>query len=396
MAVPFPPDNPKRPALRFRDEHGNAFPEWEEKRLGEVAKVTTGSSNREDSEDVGEYAFFDRSNDQRWSSKFLYDCEALIVAGEGKDFPPRYFHGKFDLHQRAYAITGFEKVYAKFLFHWVNWHRRHFLKFSVGSTMPSLRMAAFNKFPVSLPSPPEQRKIADFLSAVDRRVAHLTEKKRLLEAYKKGCMQKLFSQEIRFRDEQGNAFPEWEVKRLGEVGTFTKGKGISKADIAQEGGNLCIRYGELYTEYSEYIPRVVSRTKAQLKGAVLSRKNDILMPTSAETPSGLATASALDIEDVILGSDILIIRSKEILNRFFSYFVAANKSKIMRLVTGVTVYHMYGSDLASLHLNLPSPPEQRKIADLLSAVDRRIEVAGRQVEGWQAYKRGLMQGLFPR
>lgn len=178
--------------IRFKADDGSDFPDWEERRLGDLVKVTTGSSNREDSENAGEYAFFDRSNDQRWSSKFLYDCEALIVAGEGKEFPPRYFKGKFDLHQRAYAITGFEEVSAKYLFYWINWHRYYFLKFSVGSTMPSLRMAAFNRFPVSLPLPREQQRIADFLSAIDTKIDLISQEISHAKAFKKGLLQQMF------------------------------------------------------------------------------------------------------------------------------------------------------------------------------------------------------------
>jgi type I restriction enzyme S subunit len=177
---------------RFKDENGDDFPDWDEMQLGSLVRVTTGSSNREDSEDVGEYAFFDRSNDVRWSSKYLFDCEAIIVAGEGKDFPPRYFKGKFDLHQRAYAITNFESNSAKFLFYWINWHRAHFLKFSVGSTMPSLRMSAFEKFPVALPHPNEQRKIAEFLSALDHKIELVAQELTLARSFKAGLLQQMF------------------------------------------------------------------------------------------------------------------------------------------------------------------------------------------------------------
>ena len=248
--------------------------------------------------------------------------------------------------------------------------------------------------PVSSPSLSEQRKIAEFLEAVDERIAQVTRKQALLEDYKKGCMQQLFSQSIRFKDDQGNDFPDWEEKRLGDVAQFSKGKGISKADIEQDGENLCIRYGELYTEYREYIPEVVSRTDTSLKGAVLSRKNDVLMPTSDVTPSGLATASAIDTDGVILGGDILIIRSKKILNRFFAYFIAANKLKIMRLVSGVTVYHIYGSDLATLHLEIPHPDEQEKIADFLSAIDNKIDLVTRELTQARSFKAGLLQQMF--
>ena len=196
----------------------------------------------------------------------------------------------------------------------------------------------------------------------------------LLQAFKKGCMQQLFSQDIRFKNENGQAFPDWEQIRLGDVAQFSRGKGISKANIAKNGENFCIRYGELYTEYKEYIKAVVSKTDTPLKGAVLSTTNDVLMPTSDVTPSGLATASALSIPGIILGGDILIIRSKRILNRYLAHYVSAHKNDIMRLVTGVTVYHIYGKDMASLQICLPHIDEQRKIADFLSALDTKIDL----------------------
>ncbi|MBC6412433.1 MAG: restriction endonuclease subunit S, partial [Hyphomonadaceae bacterium] len=144
----FPAPGEATPALRF-PEFRDA-PPWQVKRLGEVASVATGASNREDSEEEGDYAFFDRSNDRRRSSRFIFDCEAIIVAGEGKEFSPRYFCGKFDLHQRAYAITEFGENSGLFLYFWIERNRHHFLRFSVGSTVPSLRMATFTSFPLLL------------------------------------------------------------------------------------------------------------------------------------------------------------------------------------------------------------------------------------------------------
>ena len=247
---------------------------------------------------------------------------------------------------------------------------------------------------ISAPLLFEQQKIASFLSAVDRKIAQLGQKKALLQQYKKGMMQKLFTQELRFKDAQGNDFPDWEEKRLGEVATFKKGKGISKADIVEGGKNKCIRYGELYTEYSEIIKSIVSRTDTEKSSSVLSKKNDILMPTSDVTPNGLATASALNATGVILGGDILIIRTKSILNAFFCFFVASHKNKIMRLVSGVTVYHIYGSDLASLHVNIPSFSEQQKIADFLSSIDQKINLVSIELDHAKSFKKGLLQQMF--
>ena len=190
---------------------------------------------------------------------------------------------------------------------------------------------------------------------------------------------------------------DWEEKRLGEVASFSKGKGISKADIIVDGKNKCIRYGELYTVYNdnEIIKNVVSLTNTEIGRSVLSEKNDILMPTSDVTPNGLATASALDETGIILGGDILIIRTPRILNSFFCYFVSSHKNKIMRLVSGVTVYHIYGADMATLRLNFPTPQEQQKIAACLSSLDDLITAQTQKLAHLKTHKKGLMQQLFP-
>lgn len=178
--------------IRFKQDDGSDFPEWEEVALGDVAKVTTGTGNREDSQEAGQYIFFDRSTDMRWSDRYEFDQEAIIVAGEGKSFPPRYFVGKFGLHQRAYAIYDFKEASAKFLFYMVYLRRNFFLKMSVGSTMPSLRMNAFTEFPISLPCPPEQQKIASFLSAIDTKIQNTSSQIEQMETFKKGLLQQMF------------------------------------------------------------------------------------------------------------------------------------------------------------------------------------------------------------
>jgi len=188
---------------------------------------------------------------------------------------------------------------------------------------------------------------------------------------------------------------EWEEKKLGEVATFSKGKGLSKKDIVENGKNECVHYGELFTKYNEVIDSIKSKTNTSPTNSRLSKENDILMPTSDVTPNGLATASALSKEGVILGGDILIIRSKNILNKFFAYWVSVHKKEIMRLVVGVTVYHIYGSDLATLKIKFPPLPEQEKIASFLSVVDEWVENLKGQKEDLEKYKKGVMQKLFP-
>lgn len=178
--------------IRFTRPDGTAYPEWGEVYLGDIATATTGSSNREDSTETGQYAFFDRSNDTRASSKYIYDCEAIIVAGEGKDFPPKYFIGKFDLHQRAYAVMNFGENNGKFIYYMIDKSKHFFLRNSVGSTMPSLRMQAFTKFPLSLPHPDEQNLIADFLTSVDKKVEATALQLEEAQKFKKALLQQMF------------------------------------------------------------------------------------------------------------------------------------------------------------------------------------------------------------
>jgi type I restriction enzyme S subunit len=178
--------------LRFKDENGNPYPDWEEKRLGEISKITTGSSNREDSGLDGEFTFFDRSKDIRTSSIYLFDGEAIIVPGEGQEFIPKYFIGKFDLHQRTYAIMNFENSISKFLFFYVHYHRHYFFRQAVGTTVKSLRLPMFKKMPVKLPCIEEQQKIARYLSGIDTKIESVNNKITQTQTFKKGLLQQMF------------------------------------------------------------------------------------------------------------------------------------------------------------------------------------------------------------
>lgn len=167
--------------------------EWEIKNLGDIADIQTGSSNRQDSLTNGEYTFFDRSEDIRTSNRYLFDCEAVIVPGEGQDFVPKYFVGKFDLHQRTYAISSFRACDGKFIFYTVAYHRSHFLSQAVGSTVKSLRLPMFQKMPLKLPPLSEQKAIAAVLSTADEEITAIESALSRLRQEKKALMQQLLT-----------------------------------------------------------------------------------------------------------------------------------------------------------------------------------------------------------
>lgn len=184
---------------RLLDDDGVMFSgEWEETKLGDFCYITTGSSNREDSTiDSGNYTFFDRSQDIRTSNIFLFDAEAVIVAGEGQEFIPKYFIGKFDLHQRTYAIMDFKGAYGNFLYFYIFYFRGYLLSQAVGSTVKSLRLPMFKKMPILLPCVAEQQKIAAVLSAADQEISTLQQQLTALKQEKKALMQQLLTGKVR-------------------------------------------------------------------------------------------------------------------------------------------------------------------------------------------------------
>lgn len=239
----------------------------------------------------------------------------------------------------------------------------------------------------------EQKKIADFLSSVDVKI-NLTENKlELLKEYKKGIMQKIFNQELRFKDSNGNDYPEWEEKKLGDITKFSKGKLISKEDITDTGVE-CIRYGELYTTYNEVINKVVSKTNLDISTLVLSEKNDIIIPCSGETAIDIAKASCVTKSGVALGGDLNILKLNE--NGIFLSYYLNNKAKyqIVSLAQGASVVHLYEDHLKKLKIKVPILQEQQKIADFLSAIDSKIEKISDELENLKEFKKGLFQQMF--
>ena len=144
-----------------------------EYRMGDIVTITNGNSNVQDavtqSKD-GLYPFFDRSDDIKYLPTFLFDKEAIIYPGEGTEFMPRYFKGKFALHQRCYAIFDFNEIInARFLYFYLKTRNSYFLKNAVGSTVPSLRLDTFQKLKVIIPSKKIQYSVSLCLSSMEQK-----------------------------------------------------------------------------------------------------------------------------------------------------------------------------------------------------------------------------------
>lgn len=268
--------------------------------------------------------------------------------------------------------------------------------YSHGITSDRLRLYAddFARIPLNLPSLPEQQKIAEFLGAVDAKLAALAAQKVAMERFKAGLMQKLFSKKLRFAREDGTDFPDWQEKRLGDVASFQKGKGIAKNDIVAGGTTPCIRYGEIYTDYGETIKSIHSQTNVPAGDLILSQTNDVIIPASGEEPLAMARACCVLRSGVALGGDINILRP-QMNGVFLAYYLShAKRIEIARIAQGNSVVHLYSAQLKQLPISVPHTDEQKRIADALTAVDAKIQAVADQVARLQTFKKGLLQQMF--
>jgi type I restriction enzyme S subunit len=214
-------------------EIGEIPREWEVKKLGDMATIKTGKTDVKDAVEDGEYPLFDRSDQIKRSNKYLFVTEAVIVPGEGKDFTPRYYKGKFDLHQRTYAIFDFKELNGKYLFFAMHILRHTLRDFAVGSTVESLRLPILKNLDIPYPPLPEQSRIATVLSWFDDLIEVKKRQNEILEKIAMAIFKSWFIDFEPFRDgefvyseELGKEIPKgWGVKRIIDLSSIVSGRG---------------------------------------------------------------------------------------------------------------------------------------------------------------------------
>lgn len=245
---------------------------------------------------------------------------------------------------------------------------------SGGSTRYNVGQESLSMVPVTLaPTLSEQRKIASFLSTVDTKIAQLARKKALLEDYKKGCIQQLFSQKIRFKDEDGNDFPDWEEKRLGEVATKTASS-ISARSLETSPGEYPVIGASGIAGYVDYFSSDDAHIGVVKDGAGVGRLY-FCPPKSS-----------------VLGTLESVKASGKNSSKFIFYWMS--QINFAAYSTGSTIPHVYFKDYGKKRGKFPTPDEQRKIADFLSALDHKIDMVGRELTHARTFKKGLLQQLF--
>lgn len=266
----------------------------------------------------------------------------------------------------------------------------------VGSDQPYIRSNLFQVTKIYTPTLPEQQKIASFLSAVDEKIQQLSRKKQLLEQYKKGVMQQLFSGKLRFKDENGKDYPDWEEKKLGEISSLLKdGSHGSHKDVldskyyllsAKNIFNGRISYNDDDRKISE------DDFKSIYKNYNL-QENDILL-TIVGTIGRVAIFK--EEKNICFQRSVAFFRFENIYANYMFQLMNGNAfqkeldtRKVVSAQPGI-----YLGDLAKITVNIPSLPEQQKIAIFLSNIDIKIENTNQEINKMQNFKKGLLQQMF--
>lgn len=300
----------------------------------------------------------------------------------------------FDRVGNYVASTGYAQIRAKgdskYLFQFL--HTTSFVnvvnRWSTGTSYPAISPSELVKIPFAFPSLPEQQKIASFLSAVDKKIQQLTQKKTLLAQYKKGAMQQLFSGKLRFKQEDGSEYPDWEFLRGNEL--------FDNISDKKHNSDLPIL---AITQDQGAIPRdlinyKMTVTQASVASYKVVQKGDFVI--SLRTFQGGIEFS--EYHGICSPAYIILRPSSEQVSRtFYKYYLKTSnyikqlQKNLEGIRDGKMISYKYFSEIK---IPFPSLTEQQKIATYLSNIDNKIESINQQIAQTQSFKKGLLQKMF--
>ena len=398
----------KRPKLRFP-----GFDEpWRAEKLSDFAeRVTRKNSNNEtdlpltiSSKDglVDQISYFNKTVASKDMSGYY-----LLRNGEyaynksysvGYDFGSikrldRYPMGALSTLYICFALKKHDTDFIKVYFDSLKWYKEIYMISAEGARNHGLLNVPTDEFFATkhyLPeNTAEQRKIADFLIALDRRIDAQQSLVDALKKYKRGVVRTLLSPYSCCIEET-----TWTTAKIGDLGSFTKGAPLSKADITPDGTPF-ILYGELYTTYHEVINSVIRRTKAQPEKQYYSHVGDVIIPTSGETPEEISTAACVMLPDIILAGDLNIFRGSKIDGRIMSYILNhIVNGQIARIAQGKSVVHIQASEISKIEISYPDYNTQCKMISVFETVGARIKSAENELTYLRTMQKALLQQLF--
>jgi type I restriction enzyme S subunit len=394
------------PELRFQEFDG----EWKNRSMRDFTKINQGLQSP-----ISE-RFYEKTDDNYFyiTNEFLrkgseksyfiknpsesvicYEDDILMTRTGNTGQVVTGVHGAF--HNNFFKIK-YDKTCSKwFLYYFLTSHKAQhtILKLAGTSTIPDLNHADFYKITLNTPTFPEQQKIASFLSAVDEKIQQISRKKELLEQYKKGLMQQLFSGKLRFKDENGNDYADWEDTFFADTGKILIG--LTHTPEYQPMGRPFLSSKNISGAFIDYNNiQYISEEKFQsMPESTKPKKGDILF---TRVGSNLGNPKVIE-EDIEFGIFVSlgVFRVNEKASNYFmriwmdsDYFWRQLEQK----VAGGAKNNLNTGWLKEFKLNLPSFPEQQKIANFLSSIDAKIESTSQQITQTQSFKKGLLQQLF--
>jgi type I restriction enzyme S subunit len=390
------------PQLRFSEFEG----EWEKKTLFDISKQVAYGMNAAAKSYDGENKYLritdiDESTRRfipnplsspkgKIEKKYILKKGDIVFTRTGASVGKSYLYDEKD-GKLLYAgfLIKFNIINSNPYFVFLQTFRESYRKwvqvYSMRSGQPGLNAEEYKSLIINIPQSKEQQKIANFLTAIDNRIQTLEKKKSGLEQYKKGVMQKIFKQELRFKDDtsttlsasDGKAFPEWEEKKLGQTGNIKKGKQLNKEELTLSGTYPCQNGGISPSGYTEEYNTV---------------GNTI---TISEGGNSCGYVNYMQSKFWCGGHCYSILELKKEVNALFLFqYLKFNEYGIMRLRVGSGLPNIQKKDLLMFEVKLPCIEEQTKIANFLSAIDRNIELVTKKIEHTKTYKKGLLQQMF--
>jgi len=251
-----------------------------------------------------------------------------------------------------------------------------------GTTVQSINLPDLEKLVLSYPNIEVQQKVTDYFTLIDRRIEQQQEKVESWRAYKKSMMQKLFSRELRFKDEDGREFPEWATPKLEKLSIITMGQSPNGEAYSDNPGNVVLIQGNADMKNGFVVPRVYTSEITKMCDI-----GDIIMsvraPVGALAKSGIAAC---------IGRGVCSIKANDYIYHYLFYFNEIEGWE--KLSQGSTFESVNSTDIKSLEIPTPSSIEQEKIADYLSSLDKKIEYEGQKLELFREQKKGFMQQMF--
>ncbi|NOH75461.1 restriction endonuclease subunit S [Vibrio crassostreae] len=258
-----------------------------------------------------------------------------------------------------------------------------------------LNLSTLKAFPVHSPETDECRKIADFLTSVDTKISQLAESYRLLKEYKKGVMQQIFGQLLRFKDENGNAFPEWEEKPLNQLASKVTTK--NKSRLVKAVLTNSAKHGIISQQ--DYFDKEIAKEDNTDNYYVVDINDFVYNPRISEL-APVGPIGRNNVEQGVMSPLYSVFRFKpEVCLDFIAYFFKGTAwHKYMHSVANFGARHdrmnISSADLMALPCPFPCIEEQKKIAQFLQSIDTKIEGVAEQVEQTKQFKKGLLQQMF--